>query len=115
MGRANESPLGRSDEEILTAAREDLRRVLSITAEPGLQRVFRWPEGMPQYTVGHLGRIAQARAGLQEHPRVRLCGAAYDGVGIPDVIRQGREAAQGVLAALKAPEGAQREATTRQD
>jgi oxygen-dependent protoporphyrinogen oxidase len=114
LGRANESPLAGSDEEILAAVQEDLRHVLGITAEPRLGRIFRWPDGMPQYTVGHPARIAAARAGIAEHPRVRLCGAAYDGVGIPDVIRQGREAAAAVLEALADNADAAEEESTRQ-
>ncbi len=110
VGRANESPLQQGDEELLAAVREDLRRVLGVTAQPRLARVFRWPDAMPQYTVGHLARIARARAGLAKHPRIQLCGSAYDGVGIPDVIRQGREAAQAALSALKEPA---REESTR--
>lgn len=100
VGRANEDPLGRTDEEILAGVRQDLAKVLGITATPRLQRLFRWAEAMPQYTVGHPERVAKARAGLAAHPAVQLCGAAYEGVGVPDVVRQGRAAAQAALAAL---------------
>ena len=112
LGRANESPLGESDEDLLLAVRRDLQRVLGISATPRLQRLFRWPQAMPQYTVGHRARVAQARAGLADHPRIQLCGAAYDGVGIPDVIRQGRDAARAALQAVQ--ETLQEEGTTRQ-
>ncbi len=116
LGRANESPLAHSDQELLGSVREDLRRVLGIAAEPRLARIFRWPDGMPQYTVGHPARVATARDGLAQHPRIRLCGAAYDGVGIPDVIRQGREAAAAVLGALADKrDPSMEEERTRQD
>jgi oxygen-dependent protoporphyrinogen oxidase len=58
-------------------------------------RVTRWGGGLPQYAVGHLDRVRRIRAALPAG--VAVAGAAYDGVGVPAVIRSGQEAAAAVL------------------
>ena len=73
---------------------------MNLRAEPLEQRVFRFERALPQYTVGHLERIARIDAALGSLPGVSLCGAAYRGVGVAACIRDGQVAADGVLAAL---------------
>ncbi len=85
-----------SDEELVASALDGLRRLLGSAPEPARTWVFRWPRAMPQYTVGHLERVRAAEAALPSG--VFLAGAAYGGVGVPDVVRSGREAAAKVLA-----------------
>ena len=63
-------------------------------------RVSRWGGGLPQYSVGHLDRVASIRAGIAAEPGLAICGAAYDGVGIPACIATARLAANQVLAYL---------------
>ncbi|HEV2107106.1 MAG TPA: FAD-dependent oxidoreductase, partial [Thermomicrobiales bacterium] len=87
-------------------ARDEFRHVLGLTADPVIARVFRWPRGMPQYTLGHLDRVAIAETRLAAHPTLALAGNAYRGVGIPDCIRSGETAAESVLAALGVGVGA---------
>ena len=55
--------------------------------------VQRWGGGLPQYAVGHLDRVARIRAAVARVPGLVVCGAAYDGVGIPAVIASARWAA----------------------
>jgi oxygen-dependent protoporphyrinogen oxidase len=57
--------------------------------------VKRWPEGQPQFTLGHFARIARLREACP--PGMHLVGAAYDGVGVPDCIRGGQELAARLL------------------
>ena len=85
-----------SDEELVAAALGALHRLLGPAPEPARTWVFRWPRAMPQYTVGHLERVRAAEAALP--PGVFLAGAGYRGVGVPDVVRSGREAAVKALA-----------------
>jgi oxygen-dependent protoporphyrinogen oxidase len=87
------------DAALVDLAREELRR-LDVLAEPTLARVHRWPLGMPQYVLGHPERLARIEERLAEHPGLALAGAAYRGVGIPDCIRSGEEAAATVARAL---------------
>lgn len=58
-------------------------------------QVSRWLDALPQYEVGHLDLLAEIDAAMAvHHPRVTLAGTSYRGVGVPDCLRQGREAAQ---------------------
>ena len=78
----------------------DLGDLVPLPRRPFDARVTRWGGGLPQYAVGHLGRVARVRAALVSQPTLALAGAAYDGVGIPACIASGRAAAAQVLEAL---------------
>jgi oxygen-dependent protoporphyrinogen oxidase len=87
-----------SDAELVAAARREIAATLAPTAGPVLARVHRWPRGMPQYVMGSLERLALIERRVAEHPGLALAGAAYRGVGIPDCIASGEQAAETVLA-----------------
>jgi len=89
-----------SDDAIIEAARAEFRALLGVTATPGLVEVQRWPDSMPQYDVGHLDRVTDIERAAARLPRFVLAGAAYRGVGIPDCIRSGEEAARLILEQL---------------
>jgi oxygen-dependent protoporphyrinogen oxidase len=55
---------------------------------------------MPQYVLGHLDRVERIDAALSRHPGLALAGAAYRGVGIPDCIHSGEEAARSLARSL---------------
>jgi protoporphyrinogen/coproporphyrinogen III oxidase len=88
-----------ADADLVALARDELA-FLGVAAEPLLQRVQRWPWGMPQYVLGHPERLARIDRGLAAHPGLALAGAAYGGVGIPDCIRSGELAAESVVRAV---------------
>lgn len=92
-GRAH----GLSDADLVAAARRDVAETLGARGTPFLVRLGRWPELMPQYTVGHLSRVAAVEAGMADVPRIVLAGATYRGVGIPDCVVQGRAAARKII------------------
>lgn len=99
IGRSGqEHVLERSDQDLLRLARDELRTTLSIDAEPVLSRIFRWPKAMPQYTLGHLDRLALIEQRLAEYPGIYLAGNAYRGIGIPDCIASGEAAADQIIA-----------------
>jgi oxygen-dependent protoporphyrinogen oxidase len=85
----------RSDDELVASAREELR-VLGVQAGPERVWVHRWPQGMPQYVLGHPDRLARITAALEARPGLALAGAAYGGVGVPDCIASGEAAAESV-------------------
>jgi protoporphyrinogen/coproporphyrinogen III oxidase len=91
---------GDTDAELVALGRDELRLQLGIAAEPALVRIHRWPGGMPQYVLGHLDRLERIEEALERHPGLALAGAAYRGVGLPDCIRSGEEAAHAVAEAL---------------
>lgn len=98
--RGSQAALALSDEELVEAVLADLNVFLGITEKPLLSRVYRWPRGMPQYVVGHLDRVEAIKAAAAGLPGLELAGAALEGVGIPDCIRQGQEAARRLAAHL---------------
>lgn len=98
IGRAGDDDvLNRSDEELLRMVRDELYETLDITATPIVQRIFRWPQAMPQYTLGHLDRLAVIERRLAQQPGLFVAGNAYRGIGIPDCIASGEQAADQVI------------------
>lgn len=101
VGRpGKEQMLALSDDDMLAVVRRDLRAILGIEAAPVLQRVYRWEKANPFYDVGHLQRMERIQAGINAVPGLVLAGAAYRGLGVPDCIREGQQAADQVLAFL---------------
>jgi oxygen-dependent protoporphyrinogen oxidase len=94
VGRIGEEGLlQRSDAELAEAAAAELALASGVTGAPAGTRVTRWGGGLPQYTVGHLDRVARIRAAVAAQPGLAVCGAAYDGVGIPACVATARAAA----------------------
>lgn len=104
VGRAGaEQEVGLPDAELTALVRRDLQRTMGIAADPLFTEITRLPRSMPQYPVGHRENVASFRSMLQERlPGVWVTGAAFDGVGLPDCIRQGKEAAEALLDRLQA-------------
>lgn len=94
-----------SDGELVACARREVAETLGAEAEPFFARVQRWPRGTPQYVLGHLDRLAVIERRLAEHPGLVVAGAAYRGIGIPDCIASGEEAAQRVAAWIGRADG----------
>lgn len=87
VGRYGETEvLGRDDPDLVDVSRHDLREATGLTAEPLATRVTRWDDGLPQYPVGHHARVTRVREHVAKLPGLAVCGAAYDGVGIPACI-----------------------------
>lgn len=97
-GMRNEDLLSKSDEELQNVIRGELRQVLGITAEPEAVRIYRWHKTMAQYTVGHQQRVERIIARVKQQPGLALAGNAFDGIGVPDCIRSGQNAASELLA-----------------
>jgi protoporphyrinogen/coproporphyrinogen III oxidase len=101
VGRAGEEALlQRDDAELAGIAAADLAAATGVAGAPVDVRVSRWGGALPQYAVGHLDRVARIRAAVATQPGLAVCGAAYDGVGIPACIASARLAADQVLAHL---------------
>jgi len=86
-----------SDEAVLSQARTEMALALGITAEPLFTRIHRFPAALPQYTLGHAGRVKELRNKISSCAGLFLAGNYLDGVGIPDCIRNGMHAAHCVL------------------
>ncbi|MCW3843817.1 protoporphyrinogen oxidase [Micromonospora yasonensis] len=103
VGRyGDEASLQRTDDELVATVHRELSKVLgSALPTPVAGHVQRWGGALPQYTPGHLARVAAVRAALRAaHPTLALAGAGYDGVGIPVCVRSGETAAEEIITAL---------------
>jgi oxygen-dependent protoporphyrinogen oxidase len=89
------------DHALVDAARADLRSFMGLEAEPVFHNIARWPNSMAQYTVGHEKRIKRIEGLVQAIPGLHLTGNAYHGIGIPDCVRMGQEAAMRISAGYK--------------
>ncbi|MFE0041924.1 protoporphyrinogen oxidase [Streptomyces albireticuli] len=101
IGRfGDEADLEREDAELVAMSLADLGAAVGLAAAPVASRVTRWRNGLPQYPVGHLERVARIHADVARLPGLRLCGAAYEGVGIPACVAGAHKAADEIMAAL---------------
>ncbi|WP_406091201.1 protoporphyrinogen oxidase [Streptomyces sp. NBC_01013] len=98
VGRyGEEDHLHREDGELVDVSLSDLAAATGLAAKPVASGVTRWIGGLPQYPVGHLGRVARIRDEVAKLPALRVCGAVYDGVGIPACIASAQRAADEIV------------------
>ncbi len=96
-GTGNDRLLEESDAALTETALRELSEVLGLRAQPSFVRIHRWRKAMAQYGVGHLERMQQVRETVAHLPGFALAGNAYQGIGVPDCIRTGQQAAETLL------------------
>ncbi len=96
-GARDEAVLGLTDDEILDTVHRELQQIVKLKARPMFSRVYRWREAMAQYEPGHIARVAKIEQHAAQIPGLAIAGNAYHGIGVPDCIRSGAEAANTVL------------------
>jgi protoporphyrinogen/coproporphyrinogen III oxidase len=102
VGRIGEEAiLQRDDAELTALAAAELAAATGVSGRPAQARVTRWGGALPQYSVGHASRVARIRSAVRDQPGLAVCGAAYDGLGIPACIATARSAADQVLEQLQ--------------
>ncbi|HVI07060.1 MAG TPA: protoporphyrinogen oxidase [Candidatus Binatia bacterium] len=87
-----------SEDEIVALVRNELQQILGVRALPLFARVYKWKSAMAQYGVGHLERLERIEKLRQQRPGLALAGNGYRGIGVPDCVRSGEEAARQALA-----------------
>ena len=92
-GALDPESLALDDGQLVDLAVTEATALIGATGRPRFVQVDRWAHAMPQYHVGHADRVARIEAAVARHARLALAGAAYRGVGIPQVIASGRAAA----------------------
>lgn len=95
--------LQRDDDGLVALAVQELRVAAAFGGSPVEARVTRWGGALPQYAVGHVDRVRRIRDAVAGVPGLAVCGAAYDGVGIPACIASGQRAAAQVRSGLVPP------------
>ena len=99
-GRRNPTLIAASDEEVLQTVRSELERLVAARGSPLFSEITRWPRAIPQYTIGHLQRIAQVERAERELPGLTFCANYRGGVSISDCITNGEAMAVTVSAYL---------------
>ncbi|HYL13285.1 MAG TPA: protoporphyrinogen oxidase [Terriglobales bacterium] len=99
-GTRNEAALEWSDAEIIATVRKELGEILGLQSEPLFSRVCRWKGAMAQYGVGHLERLDRIEGLRSRVSGLFLAGNAYRGIGVPDCVRSGTDAATNALVSL---------------
>jgi oxygen-dependent protoporphyrinogen oxidase len=86
-----------TDDAIIAVVRNELQQILGLRAVPLFARVYKWKAAMAQYGVGHLERLERIERLRQQLPKLALAGNGYRGIGVPDCVRSGSEAAKQIL------------------
>jgi oxygen-dependent protoporphyrinogen oxidase len=99
-GARDEQILDSTEDQILTIVRNELRDIIALDAQPLFTRVYKWRAAMAQYSVGHLERLQRIEALRTRLPGLALAGNGFNGIGVPDCVRSGSEAAGKILAEM---------------
>ncbi|MGC2499712.1 MAG: protoporphyrinogen oxidase, partial [Acidobacteriaceae bacterium] len=105
-GSGNDALLDQTDADLTAIVEQELAEVLDLRAKPNFVRIARWRQSMAQYGVGHLERMQRVREAVASLPGLALAGNAYEGIGVPDCIRTGQQAAESALKSLQQREAA---------
>jgi oxygen-dependent protoporphyrinogen oxidase len=87
-----------SDDEVQARVKADLKVVMGIDAEPSFVRIFRHPQAIPQYTIGHARRLEALEERLKTHPGLILTGNSYRGIGLNDCVAAAQRASDAAMA-----------------
>jgi oxygen-dependent protoporphyrinogen oxidase len=90
-----------SDDEVVARVRRDLQATMGITSEPSFVRIFRHPQAIPQYTVGHAKRLEALGDLLKVHPGLILTGNSYKGIGLNDCVAAAQRASDEAFELLR--------------
>lgn len=85
------------DNQIIDKAQRELEDILGLKGDPQFSLIKRYPQAIPQYHLGHLNKIANIQKKLLEYRGLEIAGNAYSGVGIPECIHSGEQAAEKIL------------------
>ena len=96
-GTLNPNICDLEDSEIIEKVENDLSNILKTKSDPEFTMIERYPNAMPQYNVGHIEKVKKIEEAITKHKGLLIAGNAYKGVGIPDSIHSGEQAAEAIL------------------
>jgi protoporphyrinogen/coproporphyrinogen III oxidase len=99
-GARDEAVLSLSDDELLGQVRAELKKIVKLDVNPIFTRVYRWRGAMAQYESGHLARVERIEKRIADMKWLAIAGNAFHGIGVPDCIRSGQQAADKILSAF---------------
>ena len=98
VGRIQDAEQLPEDEaSLIQMAKDEIEQTMGIVIEPEFCWVSRWEKAMPQYNLGHPKRLQRIEAILNDHPNLALAGNGYYGIGMPDCIHSGIQAAEKLI------------------
>ena len=89
--------MGESDESLVNITRSELERIMGLKDKPFFRSISRWPASMAQFTVGHEKRMTEIEERNARLRGVSLIGNSYRGMGLPDCVKMGKEAAARIV------------------
>lgn len=89
------------DADLIALADSELRRLVGLAAPPAFVHIVRHERALPQYTLGHMDRVAALAAGEQRHPGVFFHGNAYHNAGVPELVTRSANLAERVAAFVR--------------
>ena len=92
-----------SEEALQQIARQELKEILGLNAEPIFARTFLWDRAMAQYETGHLDRVAEMEKIIAAMPGFHIIGNSFHGIGVPDCIKSARQAVEQITSAVSQP------------
>ncbi|HEY1939094.1 MAG TPA: protoporphyrinogen oxidase [Candidatus Angelobacter sp.] len=95
--------LSHSDDALQQIARQELKEILGVSAEPLFAETFRWNRAMPQYETGHLDRVAEMEQIIAAMPGFHIIGNSFYGIGVPDCIKSARLAVEQITSGASQP------------
>lgn len=90
--------------EIAAIARDELRKVMEITAEPARTWCFRWPQAIAQYTIGHSDRMEAIRNRVSRYDTFEFCGTSFDGISFNQAVAAGMKLGRTLASTLRVPQ-----------
>ena len=99
-GATDPDSINWGDDKLVNTVREDLAKILGITAEPEFKKIFRWAKGIPQFVLGHPEKMRQLDEITSRWPGLYFTGNAYDGIGLNDCVVRSEKAINAVLSEL---------------
>jgi len=101
IGGAHDPEAVMEEEGVLVSqVRADLETTMGLEAEPLLSRVYRWPLGIGQYTVGHQGRMDIIHRHLEGLPNLWITGSSFYGISMNACIEKAGEQVEEILSCL---------------
>ena len=92
-----------SEDSLQQIARQELKEILGLTADPRFARTFRWDRAMAQYETGHLDRVAEMEKIIAAMPGFHIVGNSFHGIGVPDCIKSARLAVEQITSGVSLP------------
>ena len=102
VGGALQSELAELDDDaLMKTVTDEIQPLLGVEGPPVTSRIVRWPKTTPQYHLGHLERVAAIERHVSELPNFEIAGNAFRGVGVPQCVRSGWDAADRLITSLR--------------